>query len=87
MERSVAIVDDDPSVRRSTCRLIGSLGHRTRAFISTEEFLDAGRPAETASLIVDVRMPSLDELALQHVRATRGLRVPIAGRGGGHHDG
>jgi FixJ family two-component response regulator len=77
MERLVVIVDDDPSIRRSTCRLIAALGHRVEAFGSAEEFLDSGRAAQTACLILDVRMPGLDGLALQHRLATQGLRVPI----------
>src|SRR5262249_11659802 len=77
MERLVVIVDDDPSIRRSTCRLIASLGHRVEAFGSAEEFLDSGRAADTACLILDVRMPGLDGRALPQRLGTQGLRVPI----------
>ncbi len=72
----VAIVDDDPSVRRSTCRLIGSLGHSVEAFASAEEFLESGRLTKTACLILDVRMPGMDGLELRRVLADRRLAIP-----------
>jgi len=76
-ERLVAIVDDDPSVRQSTRRLVGSPGYRAEAFGSAEEFLDSGRTTKTGCLVLDVRMPGMDGLGLQRLLADRGLRIPI----------
>jgi FixJ family two-component response regulator len=73
----VAIVDDDVSVRRSTCRLVQSFGFATEAFGSAEHFLDSGRAAETSCLILDVRMPGMDGLELQAELSARGLRIPV----------
>src|SRR5439155_131161 len=56
----VAIVDDDASVRQSTRRLIRSFGYRAEAFGSGEEFLSSPSAAETACLVLDVRMPGMD---------------------------
>lgn len=74
-KRVVAIVDDDASVRRSTHRLISSLGYRAEAFGSAEEFLDSGQAKTTTCLITDVRMPGIDGLELQR-RLSRS-RIPI----------
>ncbi len=73
----VAIVDDDASVRPSMLRLIRSFGYRAEAFGSGEEFLGSPRAAETACLLLDVRMPSMDGLEVQHRLSERGAGIPI----------
>ena len=73
----VAIVDDDISVRRSTRRLLRSTGLRAEAFASAEEFLMSGRAAETACLILDMRMPVINGLQLQRRLAEASNPVPI----------
>ena len=73
----VSIVDDDISVRRSTRRLLRSSGFRAEAFASAEEFLDSKSAAETACLILDLRMPGMNGLELQRRLAQNGNPVPV----------
>jgi two-component system response regulator FixJ len=73
----VAIVDDDPSVRQSTCRLIRSFGHRAEGFASGTEFLRSELAAQTDCLLLDVRMPDMDGLEVQRLLSERGARIPI----------
>ena len=61
----VFIVDDDVSVRRSTGRLVRSLGMRAETFATAQDLLNSGRAVEAACLILDVRMPNMDGLELQ----------------------
>ena len=61
----VSIVDDDYLMRRSIWRLLRSAGLRVEAFASAEEFLMSGLVAETACLILDLRMPGMNGLQLQ----------------------
>jgi FixJ family two-component response regulator len=76
-ERRVSIVDDDASVLRSTGRLIRSLGLEAETFASAETFLSSGRAEHTACLLLDVRMPGMDGLALQRRLAGRKPPIPI----------
>jgi FixJ family two-component response regulator len=74
----IAIVDDDASVRQSTLRLIRSFGgYRAEAFGSGGEFLASPTVAETACLVLDVRMPGMDGLEVQGRLAESGARIPI----------
>ena len=73
----VCVVDDDALIRDSTVRLIRSFGFRVEAFASAEEFGNSGYLEETACLILDVRMPGMDGLELQHRLSEAGERIPI----------
>ena len=73
----VSIVDDDVSVRRSTRRLLRCCGLRVETFSSAEEFLQSGRVAETACLLLDVRMPGMDGLELQRRLGETHRPIPI----------
>jgi FixJ family two-component response regulator len=73
----ISIVDDDASARAATERLVRSLGWRTRAFSSSEEFLQSPLMAQTSCLVSDVQMPRVDGLELQRRLASQGLAIPI----------
>jgi FixJ family two-component response regulator len=76
-EPLVSIVDNDVSVRRSTRRLLRCCGLRAEAFSSAEDFLQSGRVAETACLLLDVRMPGMDGLELQRRLGETDRLIPI----------
>ena len=72
----VFVVDDDPSVRRSTERLLRSAGLKVQTFSSAGEFL-RHRPEGPACLVLDVRMPGLSGMDLQRELAQSGIHIPI----------
>ncbi len=73
----VFIVDDDPSVRKSLTRLIGSAGYAVEAFASAREFLARERYNGPCCLVLDVRMPGLTGLELQQALLAAGRRMSI----------
>jgi FixJ family two-component response regulator len=73
----VSVVDDDDSVRESLSGLIRSIGFRIAVFASAEEFLNWNRLSDTDCLIVDVRMPGLNGLDLQHRLAANHFIIPV----------
>ena len=73
----VSVVDDDDSVRESLPDLVKALGFRVEAFSSAEEFLASDCVGRTSGLILDVAMPDMTGLELQHELARRGQSIPI----------
>ena len=84
VEPIVFVVDDDPSVRRSTERLVRSMGFDVIAFASATEFKNRRRVEGPACLVLDVHLPDLSGLDLQRELAASGVEMPIifiTGRG------
>jgi FixJ family two-component response regulator len=73
----ISVVDDDPSFRRATARLIHSLGHAVASFGSAEEFLQSGRVDESACLVSDVKMPGMTGIELQSRLRQQGCSLPV----------
>lgn len=73
----IAIVDDDPSVRKGLERLIRSLGWKAETFASAQEFLDGPRTDAPSCLVLDLQLPGLSGLDLQKRMAAAGLETPI----------
>jgi len=73
----IAIVDDDPSVRRGLERLIRSAGWSAEIFTSAQEFLDRPRTDAPGCLVLDLQLPGLSGLDLQKRMAEAGLEIPI----------
>ena len=73
----VFVVDDNPSVRHSTERLLRSAGFKVQTYSSAREFLGGHRPEGPACLVLDVRMPGLSGLDLQRELAQSGIHIPI----------
>ena len=62
----VYIVDHDPSMRESLANLLAALGRYSVAFSSAEDYLEADRTDSTACLILDLQLPDMNGLDLQH---------------------
>jgi FixJ family two-component response regulator len=73
----IAIVDDDPSVRKGLERLIRSVGWKTESFGSAQEFLASPRTEAPTCIVLDLQLPGLSGLELQKQMSEAGVETPI----------
>jgi FixJ family two-component response regulator len=73
----ISIIDDDESVRESIRMLIDSTGFESEGFASAEEFMNSGRLAASACLILDVQLPGKSGIDLQQQLNGMGYHIPI----------
>ena len=73
----IALVDDDPSVRRGLERLIRSMGWKAETFASAQEFLARVGVEAPSCVVLDLQLPGLTGLELQKQMAEVGLETPI----------
>jgi len=68
----VFVIDDDQSVRKSLARLLDAAHYRTEVFESASEFLSRSAYQGPSCVIVDVKMPGLNGIALQEALIENG---------------
>ena len=73
----IAIVDDDPSVRRALHRLVRSAGYTVQTFASAHEFLDSLPGRRAACLVLDIHLDGMSGFDLQEHLAADGVGVPV----------
>lgn len=73
----IFVVDDDISVRESLDELFHCEGWQSETFASAQEFLDRPRAPVPSCLILDVSLPGLNGLDLQHRIAVERTDMPI----------
>ncbi len=73
----VFIVDDDEGVRSALQMLVRSLGLRSRAFGSGEEFLAAYDGADGRCLLLDVRMPGMSGFEVKERLEAESAGIPV----------
>ena len=74
---SVAVVDDDESVRESLPDLLREFGFDTEAFSSADEFLQSESIEQFKILLLDVAMPGMSGFELQKELVHRGREIAI----------
>ena len=76
-ERQVYLVDDDEAIRRSASFMLKTSGFRVEGFASGNDFLAAARGLDPGCVLLDVRMPEMDGLAVQAELKARGIALPV----------
>jgi len=74
---TVIIVDDDALVRASIQGMLKSVGLRSDAFATPQEFLRSQHSDGPSCLILDVQLPGLSGLDFQQALAEAGFQIPI----------
>jgi len=74
---TVFLVDDDPAARKALSRVLREEGFSVEAFESAETFLARPGTRPDGCLVLDVTLPGLDGLELQHRLAEAGQGLPI----------
>jgi len=73
---SIAVVEDDDSVREATIGLLRSHGFIVKGFPAADAFLKSSRIHITSCLIADVQMPEMSGLALYGHLIAIGTPIP-----------
>ena len=74
---TVLIVDDDKDIRESLQELLESVGLQSKSFGTAQEFLSSPRSGGPSCLILDVRLPGISGLELQHELKKGKVSIPI----------
>ena len=74
--RLIAIVDDDEGLCNALARMLNARGYRTRTFLRASDYLLESPTMDHSCLLVDIRMPEMDGLAMQQAARELGVSVP-----------
>jgi FixJ family two-component response regulator len=72
----IAVVDDDAAVGRALKRLLETSSYKVRTFASASELIGALCDFIPACMIVDLQMPNMTALDLQHHLTRDGINIP-----------
>jgi FixJ family two-component response regulator len=72
----IAVVDNDAFVRKALMRLLETSSYEVRTFDSASELIAALPRGIPDCMIVDLQMPNMTALELQHHLARSGIKIP-----------
>jgi FixJ family two-component response regulator len=75
--KTVAVVDDDPSVLKATETLLEAHGFDVIGFSSAEDFLDRSQAEQLDCLLLDINLSGLSGLDLRHRLSELGSPFPV----------
>lgn len=74
---TVFVVDDDEAMRDSLCLLLESVDLDARKFSCAQDFLSAFERHQAGCLLLDVRMPGMNGMALLDMLKSGGIELPV----------
>ena len=76
-KKTIAVVDDDPSMLRAIVRLLQARGFRTQAFASAKAFLTGDSATTADCLVLDIDLGEMSGIDLRRQLTASGSRLPI----------
>lgn len=76
-DRTVFLVDDDEAIRHSASFMLRHAGYVVKTFPDGMTFLESVTDDYNGCILLDVRMPGMDGLAVQKVLSQRGINMPV----------
>ena len=73
----IYVVDDDEAIRRSLSFMLRTSGFAVKLFEGGSHFLKEAAALEPGCVLLDVRMPDIDGLAVQRELRARGIMLPV----------
>ena len=75
--RTVAVVEDDPSMRTSVERLLNAHGFPTESYRSAETFLSRDGASEFGCLVLDIHLKGMSGIELRRRLNNSGVKFPV----------
>ena len=75
--RFVYLVDDDEAIRHSASFMLRHAGYTVKTYPDGISFLDHVSDDHQECILLDVRMPGMDGLAVQNTLNQRGINMPV----------
>lgn len=75
--RTVFLVDDDEAIRHSASFMLRHAGYAVKTYPDGISFLEQVSEENTGCILLDVRMPGMDGLAVQNALNQRGINMPV----------
>jgi FixJ family two-component response regulator len=75
--RTIAVVEDDPSMLQGLSRLLLAHGYRVVKFTSAESFLDDVARCEAKCLLVDIHLGGMSGIDLKRRLVSSGSDMPV----------
>lgn len=76
-QQIVYVVDDDESVSAQLCEYLTGLNVEVRVFSNGPDFLNTVKPDDSCCLLLDMRMPDMDGIEVQHAFHDKGCNQPV----------
>jgi FixJ family two-component response regulator len=75
--RTIAVVEDDPSMLQGLNRLLLAHGFRVQTFASAELFLEGIAKCEMDCLLLDIHLDGISGIDLQRQLTSSGTNLPV----------